>query len=576
MKVSREGIVLIKSFEGFRPRAIRREEGGWVIGYGHTLSAREGASVSEADAELLLRYDLLPVEKTVNHAAPTSLNQHQFDAMVSFAFSVGVDRFQTSDVVGHLTNGAPDQAADALMGWPEPALPQAALRRRAAERALFVADPDTPVAVSDLLLAPVSQAEDVPEAELEAPASDAAGPEEATDRPMAEPEPDQNAIRDPLGAAVSALLGEDQAPQAATVDIVPSVFITAAAVPHAPQISSLPANDAEAETTPSIDPDSLAEPDVVAADDPAPEAVDPVLVDAEDAEPTDTPDPVIEPALTTDPADVTEPAQPSASARTLAVQRFAPYSAPMVGPLPFLQRATDHPAEPDSASLAGAPVETPATDEVPASIQLETEGRRVEDQSVVVQDALPEEDAPLDHQTAASEPTYSAPPIVPAADEHPTEDNPVLDAPIVQPFAAAAEVEPLILSAPDDAPEPALTRQPWTVEERTEPLESNEGGLFGEDLSLTQGGAPMIRHGELELQAPASFDWSETGAFIIMGAVGLTAFGAAMAAFRLASEQAGGGETTIIAWVLAIIGGACVGISSYNLYRRWGLPGGDN
>ena len=56
-KVSREGVVLIKSFEGFRPRAVQREDGGWVIGYGHTLSAREGATVSEAEAELLLQYD---------------------------------------------------------------------------------------------------------------------------------------------------------------------------------------------------------------------------------------------------------------------------------------------------------------------------------------------------------------------------------------------------------------------------------------------------------------------------------------------------------------------------------------
>ena len=41
MKVSREGIVLIKSFEGFRPQAVARPEGGGVIGYGHTASARE-------------------------------------------------------------------------------------------------------------------------------------------------------------------------------------------------------------------------------------------------------------------------------------------------------------------------------------------------------------------------------------------------------------------------------------------------------------------------------------------------------------------------------------------------------
>lgn len=156
LKISREGIVLIKSFEGFRPRAIQRAEGGWVIGYGHTLSAREGATVSEADAELLLRYDLLPIEAAVNATVPGPLNQHQFDALASFAFSVGLDRFAASDVRQSLAAGASGEAADALMGWPEPVSPEAALRRRAAERALFVADPAAPVALVDLLTAPLT------------------------------------------------------------------------------------------------------------------------------------------------------------------------------------------------------------------------------------------------------------------------------------------------------------------------------------------------------------------------------------------------------------------------------------
>ena len=40
--------------------AWRGEDGRWVIGYGHTASAREGLTIAEADAELLLQYDLLP------------------------------------------------------------------------------------------------------------------------------------------------------------------------------------------------------------------------------------------------------------------------------------------------------------------------------------------------------------------------------------------------------------------------------------------------------------------------------------------------------------------------------------
>ena len=105
-KISREGVILIKSFEGFRPRAIQRADGRWTIGYGHIKSAREGLTVSESDAELLLQYDLIPVAEAVR-TIQAPLNQHQFDALSSFAFSVGVDRFKTSNVLARLNAGAP-------------------------------------------------------------------------------------------------------------------------------------------------------------------------------------------------------------------------------------------------------------------------------------------------------------------------------------------------------------------------------------------------------------------------------------------------------------------------------------
>ncbi len=155
LKVSREGVVLIKSFEGFRPRAVRNSEGRWVIGYGHTASARKASTVGEADAELLLQYDLLPVVKALNDRVSIPLNQHQFDALASFAISVGVDRFLASDVLQRLNEGDASEAADALIGWPEAMPPDARLRRRAAERALFMADAATPMQLADLLVAPL-------------------------------------------------------------------------------------------------------------------------------------------------------------------------------------------------------------------------------------------------------------------------------------------------------------------------------------------------------------------------------------------------------------------------------------
>ncbi|MBN9480222.1 MAG: lysozyme [Bordetella sp.] len=156
-KVSREGLLLIKSFEGFRPRTVLRRDGTPVIGYGHSRSARPGAVVTEAEAELLLQYDLVPIVALLNERARLPLNQHQFDALASFIFSIGLERFQGSDVQAKLDANAPSEAAVALSAWPERASPpvDALYRRRSAERALFDTPSDQPAPLEVLLTAPV-------------------------------------------------------------------------------------------------------------------------------------------------------------------------------------------------------------------------------------------------------------------------------------------------------------------------------------------------------------------------------------------------------------------------------------
>lgn len=173
LKMSREGLLLIKSFEGFRPRTVRRRDGTPVIGYGHTKSARPGATITEAEAELLLQYDLLPVVEAINSRVAIPLNQHQFDALASFVFSVGVQRFEGSDVLEQLNAGSPARAAEALSGWPDRIQPaiDAPYRRRSAERALFDAAPDRPAPLDLLLTAPVHGPNTLPRAEDETPAT---------------------------------------------------------------------------------------------------------------------------------------------------------------------------------------------------------------------------------------------------------------------------------------------------------------------------------------------------------------------------------------------------------------------
>ena len=93
-QVSRVAIDMIKRFEGCRRTAAALPGGGWTIGYGHVRSARERAEVSPADAEALLIYDLLEVTGAVNDWTFTPLTQNQFDALVSFAFNIGLENFR--------------------------------------------------------------------------------------------------------------------------------------------------------------------------------------------------------------------------------------------------------------------------------------------------------------------------------------------------------------------------------------------------------------------------------------------------------------------------------------------------
>lgn len=217
-KVSREGVLLIKSFEGFRPRAMQRSDGRWVIGYGHTHSARGGATVSEQDAELLMQYDLIPVVKAVADHVRVPLNQHQFDALASFAFSIGADRFASSDVVEQLNAGAPRQAALALSEWADDAAAQKPTRRRSAEHALFNAAPGAPVTLADLLAAPLPSPFETAQptlAAVEGALDDAVAPFPAHDETAAPAAPQPHSIYPDTAvgpvADIAPLIGQSEA-----------------------------------------------------------------------------------------------------------------------------------------------------------------------------------------------------------------------------------------------------------------------------------------------------------------------------------------------------------------------------
>jgi len=98
MKTGKKGLDLIKSFEGFKPKAYICPAGVLTIGYGHTKYASKTMVVDEAKATVLLQEDLRVAENAVN-AENLTLTQNQFDALVSFVFNCGSGNFKKSTLL---------------------------------------------------------------------------------------------------------------------------------------------------------------------------------------------------------------------------------------------------------------------------------------------------------------------------------------------------------------------------------------------------------------------------------------------------------------------------------------------
>ncbi len=159
------GFELIKAFEGFRALAAPLSGGGWVIGYGHTISARKGAKISKADAADLLKWDVSRLEEPLCELIYAPLSQNQFDALMSLAFNIGLVNFKNSMVLRRLNEGCPVGAAAGFDAWRraklagEVIIVDALVRRRAAEKALFLASPEASVIAPTPQLPPLCDAD---------------------------------------------------------------------------------------------------------------------------------------------------------------------------------------------------------------------------------------------------------------------------------------------------------------------------------------------------------------------------------------------------------------------------------
>ena len=107
MRASEECINAIKGFETLQLKAYKCPAGVLTIGYGHTRGVKEGQVITEIQADVLLKGDVLVVEKSVNDLGLT-LTQGQFDALVDFCFNLGRTKLLNSTLFVKILDHAPD------------------------------------------------------------------------------------------------------------------------------------------------------------------------------------------------------------------------------------------------------------------------------------------------------------------------------------------------------------------------------------------------------------------------------------------------------------------------------------
>ena len=138
MKISKNGINLIKRFEGVRLKAYKADpsEKQWTIGYGH-YGVEAGLTITQAEADEFLAKDLAKYEKKVNkYLSKYNFNQNQFDALVSFAFNIGSIDQLTANGTRNFAMISMKMLEYNKCGGKELA---GLTRRRKAERELFMA-----------------------------------------------------------------------------------------------------------------------------------------------------------------------------------------------------------------------------------------------------------------------------------------------------------------------------------------------------------------------------------------------------------------------------------------------------
>ena len=124
MKASKSAIILIKHHEGVRNRPYRCPANLWTVGVGHLIGDGKhlpdtwNRIFTQEEIDGILAADLRRFELGISKMLPNvPLRQHEFDAILSFCFNLGLGCFQRSTIRQALLRGDKEAAMESLVKY---------------------------------------------------------------------------------------------------------------------------------------------------------------------------------------------------------------------------------------------------------------------------------------------------------------------------------------------------------------------------------------------------------------------------------------------------------------------------
>ena len=147
MKVTQEGLAIIKHFEGYSSTVYADPIGIPTIGFG-SIWDKDGdrltmdhGPITEVEAEFLLVRELKHVESAIAKLIGVELTENQFSAIGSLTYNIGSGRLKSSTLRAKLNRGDYSGASAEFPKWRRAGgrILKGLVRRRKAERELFEA-----------------------------------------------------------------------------------------------------------------------------------------------------------------------------------------------------------------------------------------------------------------------------------------------------------------------------------------------------------------------------------------------------------------------------------------------------